>query len=147
MRKHFILAAIAATIASPALAGEARIEARGGVAWASGESEAIAGVAAGYDFDLGEGAFAGIEASADKILVDGTDVVFGITGRVGPKIGDAGKLYADAGYSFGDGDAAHVGAGYQHKFGANFYGKIEYRLFLNEGTNINTAAIGLGYAF
>ncbi|AQA00542.1 hypothetical protein BWQ93_20320 [Sphingopyxis sp. QXT-31] len=151
MKKFAVAAALlSAVVATPSFAaegGEGRIEARGGIAWAGGSEEAVAGVAAGYDFDLGSSAFAGVEASADKILVGGTDVVFGLTGRVGAKIGEQGKLYAAAGYSFNDGDAAHIGAGYQHKFGSNVYGKVEYRRFLLNGTDINTAVAGLGFAF
>ncbi|RJF93682.1 hypothetical protein [Sphingomonas cavernae] len=150
MRKIAIVAAVAAaTVATPALAqGEARVEARGGIAWAGGDSEAFAGVAGGYDFDLGEKAFIGLEASADKVLVDGADVLFGLGVRAGAKIGDAGKLYALGGYGFtDDSDAAFIGAGYQHKFGKSFYGKIEYRMTLNEGSNVNFAGIGLGAAF
>ena len=151
MKKFAVAAALlSAVVATPSFAaegGEGRIEARGGIAWSGGQEEAVAGVAAGYDFDLGSSAFAGVEASADKILAGGTEVVFGLTGRLGAKMGDAGKLYATAGYSFNDGDAAHIGAGYQHKFGTNTYGKIEYRRFLVNGTDINTAVVGLGYAF
>lgn len=151
MKKFAVAAALlSAIVATPALAqtaGEGRIEARGGIAWAGGGEEAVAGVAAGYDFDLGSSAFAGVEASADKILVGGTDVLFGLTGRVGAKVGDSGKLYAAAGYSFNEGDAAHIGAGYQHKFGTNLYGKVEYRRFLLSGTDINTAVAGLGLTF
>lgn len=147
--KKFALIALAAAFAStPALAaGEARIEARGGIAWSGGSSEAIAGVAAGYDFDLGDSAFAGVEASADKLLTGGTDVLFGLSGRVGAKVGDKGRAYVVGGYSFGEGDAAHLGAGYQHSFGEKLYGKIEYRRFLLSGSDINTAGIGLGLKF
>lgn len=152
MKKFALAAALLSTaIATPALAaegGEGRIEARGGIAWAGGAEEAIAGVAAGYDFDLGDSStFVGVEASADKLLTDGTDVVFGLTGRIGAKLGDAGKLYATAGYSFNDGDAAHIGAGYQHKLGTNLLGKVEYRRYLNDGTDINAAVVGLGVTF
>lgn len=152
MRKFAILAtAAAAVVATPALAqttGEGRIEARGGIAWAGGNEEAFAGVAAGYDFDLGEQAFVGVEASADKVLVGGANVLWGIGGRVGAKVGPQGKLYANGGYGFTKGaDAAYIGAGYQHKFGTNVYGKVEYRRTLNSGTDVNFAGIGLGYAF
>lgn len=150
MKKFALSAALlSAVIATPALAadGEGRLEARGGIAWAGGNSEAIAGVAAGYDFDLGDKAFAGVEASADKILANGADVVFGLTGRIGARVGDAGKAYIAAGYSFNNGDAAHIGAGYQHKLGSNVYGKVEYRRFLLNGTDINTAVVGVGMAF
>ncbi len=150
MRKLMIAAAAAATLsATPAFAetsGEGRIEARGGIAWANGAEEAIAGVAAGYDFDLGDSAFAGVEASADKILAGGTDVVFGATARLGVKAGSNGKAYVTAGYSFNDGDAFHAGAGYQHKVGNNVYLKAEYRRFFDT-VDVNTAAVGVGITF
>ncbi|MES2753336.1 MAG: hypothetical protein V4659_01585 [Pseudomonadota bacterium] len=153
MRTLTILAATAAAlIAVPAAAqersGEGRIEARGGVAFASGNEEAFAGVEAGYDFDLGTSAFIGIQASADKVLVDGADVFFGIGGRVGTKLGTGGKLYALGGYGFADGsEAPFAGVGYQHKFGGSVYGKVEYRRTLDQGTDVNFAGIGLGVAF
>lgn len=149
MRKFAIAAAVAAlSVASPALAaGEGRIEARGGIAWAGGGSEAIAGIAAGYDFDLGGNGFVGVEGSADKILVDGAEVFFGLTARGGVKVGNAGKLFATAGYTFNEGDAAHIGAGYQHAFGEKVYGKVEYRRYLLNGTDLNGAVVGLGIKF
>jgi outer membrane immunogenic protein len=152
MRKFIVAAALtAAAISTPAFAagGEGRVEARGGIAFAGGSSEAIAGVAAGYDFDLGETTFIGIEGSADKLLVGGTDVLFGATARAGGKIGENGKLFVAAGYTFGDGDAFHAGAGYEHKLGSNVYGKLEYRRFFNGGgfPDINTVAVGVGVKF
>ena len=78
------LAAAGATLAAtPALANEARVEARGGVIWNGSDSEAIAGVAAGYDVDLGEKTFVGVEVSGDKILTDHTRVSFGASARAG----------------------------------------------------------------
>ena len=146
-----ILPAIAlVAIAAPAAAqDQGRVEARGGIAWANGGSEAIAGAAAGWDWSLGEpgGAFFGAEASVDKILVGGTDVVFGLTGRLGTQVGEQGRLYANAGYSFNDGDAFHAGAGYEHGFGSNVYGKVEYRRFFLSGTDINAATVGVGVRF
>jgi hypothetical protein len=65
MRKVLFALLASLAMASPALANESRVEARGGVIWNGGDSEAIAGVAAGYDFDLGSKAFAGAEVSAD----------------------------------------------------------------------------------
>ncbi len=151
MRKFIVAAALtAAAVSAPAFAaegGEGRVEARGGIVFASGASEAIAGVAAGYDFDLGETTFIGVEASADKILVDGSDILFGATARVGGKIGEKGKLYATAGYTFGEGDAFHAGAGYQHAFGENAYGKLEYRRFFSSVVDLNVVAVGVGYKF
>lgn len=152
MRKYALLFAVAGVaMAAPAQANEGRVEARGGIAWAGGTEEAIAGVAGGYDWDLGETTFIGVEASADKILVDGADVVFGATARLGFKAGERGKLFAAGGYSFGggddSGDAFHLGGGYQHKVGENVYLKAEYRHFFDDFIDVDTAAVGVGFAF
>jgi hypothetical protein len=149
MRKYAVLfAAAIAAVSVPAQANEGRVEVRGGVAWAGGTEEALAGVAAGYDWDLGETAFAGVEASGDKILVDGADVVWGATARVGAKVGTNGKLYAAGGYTFGEGeDVPHLGAGYQHKLGTNLYVKAEYRHFFSDFVDVDTAALGVGFTF
>ena len=153
MRKFIVAAALtAAALSAPAFAaegGEGRIEARGGIAFADGDSEAIAGVAAGYDFDLGESAFVGVEGSADKLLVGGTDVLFGASARAGAKVGENGKFFVAAGYTFGEGDAFHAGAGYEQKLGSNVYGKLEYRrFFVGDGfADINTVAVGVGVKF
>lgn len=137
----------AAAFAVPAQANEGRIEARGGIAWAAGSEEAVAGVAAGYDFDLGDAAFIGVEASADKILVGGTDVVFGTTARVGIKTGESGRLFAAGGYSFNNGDAWHLGAGYQHNISEGVYVKAEYRHFFDSFIDVNSAVVGVGMRF
>ena len=60
-----------AAAATPALANEARVEARGGVIWDGGVTEDVWGIAAGYDWDLGEKTFVGLEVSGDKIGVSG----------------------------------------------------------------------------
>ena len=160
MRKFAIVAATAAALfAAPAFAqssdsdagasGEGRVEVRGGIAWAGGAEEAVAGAAVGYDFDLGDTAFIGLEAAADKVLVDGSEIFFTGAIRAGAKTSADGKLYVLGGYGFTDGagDGAFAGAGYQHKFGSNFYGKVEYRRTLVSGTDINFAGLGLGVAF
>jgi len=146
-----LLASLAA--ASPALANEARVEARGGIVWGSGDSEAVAGVAAGYDFDLGDTAFAGLEVSGDKILTSNTRVSFGFGGRLGTRVGDAGKLYAAAAYQtkpcrFCE-ESVSLGAGYQHAFGEKLYGKVEYRHFFvgNNVPDYNAVVVGLGTKF
>ena len=136
----------------PALANEARVEARGGVIWVPGQSEGTAGIAAGYDFDLGSSAFAGLEVSGDKILTSGTHVAVGFTGRGGAKLG-GGKLFATGGYttSFATGADGqwHAGAGYEHGFGNKFYGKVEYRHFFEHGftTDADAVVAGLGMKF
>ena len=70
------LAAIAAMSSAPAYAeGEGRVEIQGGIAFSGGTSEAFAGVSGGYDFDLGDKAFVGIDLGVGKVLARGTDVV------------------------------------------------------------------------
>jgi len=155
MRKIAILAALAAaTVASPAFAqdaagGEGRVELRGGIAWAEGGEEAFAGVAAGYDFNLGDTAFVGVEASADKLLVADADMLWSLAGRAGAKVGTAGRAYVLGGYSFADdgGDGAFAGAGYQHNLGAQAFVKVEYRRTLIEGPDVNFAGVGVGIRF
>lgn len=153
MRKILVSLAATLALASPALANEARIEGRGGVIWDGGDSEAIAGVAAGYDFDLGSSTFVGAEVSADKILTSGTKVSFGVGGRAGVKVGEAGKLYAVGSYQtetrdLGE-DAWTLGAGYQHAFGSNLFGKVEYRhYFVDNGfSDPDAVTAGLGLRF
>lgn len=151
----FSLAAAAAVVATPALANEARVEARGGVIWGGGDTEATLGAALGYDFAVeGSNFFAGAEVSGDKILTSGTKVGFGFTGRVGAQVGVAGKLYANGGYTteFCDGCDGnwHVGAGYQHNLGEKLYGKLEYRHFLSNDTtaaDADAVMFGLGVRF
>ncbi|MCB5424238.1 hypothetical protein H0274_03110 [Altererythrobacter sp. CC-YST694] len=144
------LAALAASaaVASPAFANEARVEARGGVIWGGGNEEATAGIAAGYDFDLGSAAFAGVEVSADKALAGGADIGVGFTGRVGLKASEATKVYVDGGYTVSDGeDTPHVGAGIEQKLGKNLYGKVFYRHNFSDFTDTNTVGIGAGVKF
>ena len=152
MRLVILSAAAALVAATPAVANDIRVEARGGVSWNEIGTEATAGIAAGYDFDLGEKTFVGMEVSADKVLVDGAKVEFGFTGRAGAKLG-AGKLYVDGGYATTfDGaynDAWVLGAGYQHSFGEKLYGKLAYRHSFYENSPIDSDAVlaGVGVKF
>ncbi len=150
MKKLIVLAAAAAAIvATPAFAsGEGRIEGRGGIAFAGGSSEAFVGIGAGYDFDLGDKAFIGIDLGADKILANGAKVIWSTGARLGAKVSEKGRLYANGGIGFCCGGSdPYLGVGYQHKFGTNAYGKIEYRRVLRNGTDVNFAGIGIGGAF
>ena len=153
MRKFVVLAAVAAfASATPAFAqdasGEARAEVHGGIAWSGGDEEAFAGVAAGYDFDLGDSAFVGVEGSVDKVLASGTDLSGSIGGRIGLKAGEKGKAYALGGYNFNSyDDAPYVGVGYAHKLSGNIYGGVEYRRLLVSGSDINFAGVSLGTTF
>lgn len=152
MRKFVLPLLASLAVASPALANESRVEARGGVIWGGGQEEAIAGVAAGYDFDLGSSTFVGAEVSADKILESNTRVAFGFTGRVGAKLSEAGKLYGAGGYTTkfcsGCDETWHLGAGYQHNFGQSLYGKVEYRHYFADNAGDPDAVIaGIGMRF
>lgn len=145
-----LLASLA--VASPALANEARIEARGGVVWDSNDSEATAGVAVGYDWDLGANTFVGLETSADKILTSNQRVTFGIGGRVGFKTSPDGKLYAVSTYQTKNckycEEFVSLGAGYQHNLGNNLYGKVEYRHnFVDNSSDYDAALVGVGVKF
>ena len=81
-----LAAVAAAAVATPALANEARVEARTGIIWDGSDSEAVAGVAVGYDYDLGSKFFVGVEGSADKVLTSDTRVSWGAGGRIGYKL-------------------------------------------------------------
>lgn len=152
MKKFAVAAALlSAIVATPALAadGEARVEVRGGYVTGSGLDDATLGAAAGYDFNLGSTAFAGAEIAGDKVLIDGAKVQFSAGGRAGAKVGAAGKIYVNGGYTFGQIDDPYVGAGYQHKLGQNVYAKAEYRhQFIGDNVkDFDTFAVGVGFAF
>jgi len=141
-------AAASVAVASPALANEARVEARGGVVWGGGNEEATAGLAVGYDFDMGSAAFIGAEVAGDKVLAGGADIAVGFTGRAGIKAGERTKLYVDGGYTVVEGeDTPHAGAGIEHKLGSNLYGKVYYRHNFSDFVDTNTLGVGVGLKF
>lgn len=154
MRKILVpCAAIMAALATPALANEGRIEAHTGVVWDGSDNDATAGVTVGYDWDMGGSGFVGLETSADKILASNQRVSWGVGGRAGVKMAEAGKLYAVASYQTKPcrycEDSVSVGAGYQHNFGDKLYGKVEYRHYLvdNGVPDYDGAVVGLGMRF
>lgn len=152
MRKIILPLIASLAVATPALANEARVEARGGVYWLPGDSEATAGVAAGYDFDLGPAAFAGAEVSADKILTSGTKVAYGFTGRAGAKLGAGSKLFVAGGYTTEPCDlcdgAWHAGAGAEVPLMGKVYGKVEYRhFFVSNFADSDSVVAGVGIKF
>lgn len=57
-----------------AQANEAYVEATGGGSWNDEATDAIGGFALGYDVDVTETVFVGVEATAEKLLTDGTRV-------------------------------------------------------------------------
>lgn len=144
-------AAICGAAATPALANETRVEARTGVEWFPGTSKATAGVAAGYDFDLGPVAFTGLEVSADKVLASGYKTAFGFQGRAGAKLMGT-KVYGIGGYTTEPCDncrgAWDVGAGAQFAFIGPVYGKVEYKhLFSDKTADRDTLMAGVGLKF
>ena len=152
--KKFILPLIAAmAVATPAMANEARVEARGGVIWSGGSSEDTWGVAAGYDFDLGTTAFAGVEVSGDKIGATGTKVAFGATGRLGIKAGEGTRLFGAGGYTTEACDGCegqwHLGAGLEQKVSGPVYLKAEYRHYFENDFVLGGDALvaGVGVRF
>jgi hypothetical protein len=152
MRKIILPLLASLAVATPALANETRVEARGGVVWGGGNTDAIAGVAAGYDFDLGPAAFAGAEISADKILTAADNRVgVGFTGRLGAKTGVA-KLYVDGGYTTKFCTACdgtwNVGAGAEVPLAGNVYGKVNYKRYIvDNGPDGNSVIAGIGMKF
>ncbi|MEP6867276.1 MAG: hypothetical protein ABJA20_02055 [Novosphingobium sp.] len=152
MRTIIIALAASAALATPALANEARVEARGGIITVPGSTEGTVGVAAGYDFDLTQDIFAGVEVSADKILTGGTKVAYGFTGRVGTGL-VGGKLFAAGGYTTEICNACDgrwdFGAGYEHNVWGKVYAKVEYRHYVKKGFTPSADAVvtGLGMKF
>jgi opacity protein-like surface antigen len=152
MRKIILPLVASLALATPALANEARVEARGGVAWLPGTSKGTAGIAAGYDYDLGSAAFVGAEVSADKVLTSGTKVAFGFTGRAGAKLNQV-KLFAAGGYTTeiasGFEGNWHAGAGANLDITNNVYLTTEYRHFFKNGNGFDADAVvaGVGLKF
>jgi len=153
MKKYTALIAVAAALAAatPAAANDFRLEARGGMTFGNNQSEeAVLGAAAGYDFDLSEGAFVGLEGSADKVLVDNSGWVLGGTARLGMKEGNS-KFFLAGGYTEltcnGCGNGIHAGIGLEHGFSEQVYGKLEYRHFFFDGNDSNVIAVGAGMRF
>ncbi|OYW44732.1 MAG: hypothetical protein B7Z36_06065 [Novosphingobium sp. 12-63-9] len=153
MRTVLLAAAAVLVSATPAIANEYRAEARGGVIWSGGDNEAIAGVAAGYDFDLAPSTFIGAEVSADKILTSGTKVSFGFNARGGVSVPTLGKIYAVGGYTTKPCDFCNgqwtAGAGVQHTFLPMIYGKVEYRHLFERKVmdSANAVVIGVGVKY
>lgn len=136
------------TVAAPAHANEARVGIHGGVVWGGGDSEAVLGAQAGYDFDLGKTAFVGVEGSVDQILADGADPIGSLTARVGARVGERGKAYVLGGYTFTEGeDLPHLGLGYQHKLGQRWFVNGEYRHYFSDFADGNAATVGVGLTF
>ena len=155
MKKIIIPVLASLAFATPALANEARVEARGGVVWFNGASEDVWGMAAGYDFDLGSSAFAGVEVSGDKIGMSNTKVSWGFNGRVGVKAGEGTRLFANGGYNTkwcdlpGCEGQWGLGAGVEQKVSGPVYVKAEYRHLFEKNLmpGADALAAGVGVRF
>ncbi len=137
--------------ANPALADETRAEVHTTGNFYGGDYQQSIGAAAGHDFTLVPGVFAGPEVSIDKLLAANTLTSFGVSGRVGANLGIAGKLYAVGGWAttpyHGGNSDWDVGAGYSHALSVGTYGKIEYRHYTSsaDGATPSRDAITLGF--
>lgn len=140
-----LAAAAVAAVATPAMANEARIGANAGVIWDGHDSDAVAGIDAGYDYDLGHKLFVGVEGSAEKVLTYNQRVSWGVGGRIGMHVLPDTKLYAVADWRSKNcrycNSAVGVGGGVQQNFG-KYYGKVEYQHLL-VGDNTPDADLGL----
>jgi hypothetical protein len=138
---------------NPAMAGTLSGEVRGGVAAPSGgTAKATVGAALGYEADLaalGTGVFAGLEQSVEKATTGNGDLRWGTSARAGVKVLLLGKIYAVAGYHYGNGPkASSLGAGFQKGIGSAFV-RIEGRHYFTEGNapSSNSATLGIGVSF
>ncbi len=154
MKKHIITAALAlgvsAGVSAPAYAGEIRAEVHGGYTSILSFSEAVIGGAVGYDHDLGGDAFIGAEVSVDKVLdfAPLPEAIISLTARGGFKVTDNTKLYANGGYSFGNGGSFHAGMGVQQAVSDKVYLKLEHRRnFTKFGFDFDSTIIGVGVKF
>ena len=152
--KKIILPVLASlALATPALANEGRVEARGGVLWANGSSEDTWGMAVGYDFDLGSSAFAGVEVSGDKIGASGSKVAWGLNTRLGMKAGEGTRIFGAGGYTTEACDGCEgqwgLGAGVEQKVSGPVYVKVEYRHFFENDIVVDSDAVvaGVGVRF
>jgi outer membrane immunogenic protein len=116
-------------ISAPAIANEGRVEIRGGYTSVISVSKPVVGAAVGYDFDLGSDAFIGGEVSVDEVLnfAPINEVEVGLTARAGFKVAEKTRLYANGGYSFGNGGSLHAGFGAEHTINDKFFVKLEHR--------------------
>jgi len=138
-------------LSTPALADETRVEVNTSGNFYGGDYQQSIGIAAGHDFTLAPGVFAGPEVSLNKLLATDTLTSFGVSGRIGANLGPAGKLYAVAGWAtqpyHGGNPDWDIGAGYQHALTPGTYGKVEYRHYTSsaDGVTPSRDAITLGF--
>jgi len=132
------------------------------------------GVSAGYEVPLGNNLFAALEAglsdssTKECVRIDGErDCIksgrdISATLRFGTNLSEAAKLYALGGYTNArvkatyagetydavNLDGFRLGAGYQHNFGQNLFGKIEYRYSnYEQGVERHQGVVAIGAKF
>ncbi len=146
-RFAFAAVAAAAAIATPAHAGETRIEGRVGIVWDGGFTDDTLGLVVGHDFDVNENVFIGIEGVADTNL-SFDDPVLGVNARLGTKFKENTKVFVLGGYARateGDADDFVVGAGAQHNFGEKSLISLQYQRSID--FDLNRVMIGYGVRF
>ena len=153
MKKFLATAAfvMAAFVAVPAAANEGRAEVRAGYLFAPGEDQEVVGLALGYDFDLSDTLFAGLEVSGDKILHSGSGITWGGSARLGTSLGESARAYVIGGYTNSCDDCVDsytAGAGAEYNLSEDVYLKAEYRhFFTTEGLeDFDAVLIGVGIA-
>lgn len=154
MFKRIVFSALLVALpAVPASAEEAtggpRAEVRGGVAWSHDHIDPVIGIAAGYDFDLGDKSFLGGEISGEKILARDTFVELALTGRFGTSVSKNGSAFVAGGYTFTHhGNAPHLGLGYERHLGhGGTYLSAEYRHLFVDHHESDAVTIGVGTFF
>jgi outer membrane immunogenic protein len=143
----FAATAIAAVVSSPALANEGRVELRNGIIWANGVSDEAVGLALGYDADVSDAFFVGIESTIDTNF-DFVSPVLGVNARLGTNIGESGRFFGTVGYAYDtdfDIDDFAVGGGYQHTLNGDLVISAQYQRYLD--LDINRVSVGVGARF
>ncbi len=138
--------------AVPALADEAYVEAIGGISMAHDEDAALAGLAAGYDFDLNETLFVGGEVSLEKELVEERHVAVGLGVRTGLEVIEGGKAFVGLNWQSKDcpecQEAWGASAGWEQELSERLYAKLEYKhLILDDEPNKDIVIAGIGVMF
>ncbi len=128
------------------------------------EDGVIAGLIAGYDYDLGSlvvGAGVDLDFTGSSLGVSNLDRIWRLKLRAGIKAGN-GLIYATGGYanadvsSVADDDGYFIGAGYEHRVSQNFSigGEVAYHKFDNciapapaTGVNVEFVTVQLRGAF
>lgn len=167
MKRILIAAALAATVATPALAQEADTAATADNAFTGPRIGAEIGVAdddifgtegftygleAGYDFDLGGSAIAGIQAGIQDSDDTGRELSLGL--RVGAVVSKNALIYANANYSNIEVvedfelDGVRFGLGLECAATENVYVKAEQRYGNYElGAELWQTVVGVGFRF